>query len=105
MGDNTLYTKDYHYLPGISKPVLDNFNKLAKKLVSLYSLSSTSKIIDIGCNDGSLLNEFKKINVKKVLGIEPTNTYRHANKKGIKTINSFAIFCRILRLTSYPSSK
>ena len=89
VGDRTLYSKNYHYLPGISKAVVDNFKKLSFNLKKIYSLDKTSVVVDVGCNDGSLLNEFKNLGIKKVIGIEPTDTYKYANKKKNKTVNDF----------------
>ena len=34
---------------------------LAKKLIKLYSLNNSSKILDVGCGKGYLLYEIKKI--------------------------------------------
>ena len=89
VGDATLYSKNYHYLPGISKAVVDNFKKLSFNLKKIYNLNKNSVVVDVGCNDGSLLNEFQNLGIKKVVGIEPTDTYKYANKKKIKTINDF----------------
>ena len=65
VGDRTLYSKNYHYLPGISKAVIDNFKNLSFNLKKIYNLNKTSVVVDVGCNDGSLLNEFKNLNVPK----------------------------------------
>ena len=81
VGDKTLYSKNYHYLPGISKAVIDNFKQLSTKLTKIYNLDKSSIVADIGCNDGSLLYEFKKLGIKKVIGIEPTDTFKYAQKK------------------------
>ena len=90
VGDNKLYPKSYHYVPGITKDVLKNFESLSKSLISNYKVNKDKDlIIDLGCNDGSLLNQFKLKGCKKVLGIEPTDTIKLAKKKGIKTIQSF----------------
>ena len=87
--DRKLYKKNYHYRPGITKDVLKNFSEMSTKLVNLYKLNSKSIIADIGCNDGSLLNEFKKYKVKKLIGIEPTDTVRFAKKRKIKVVQNF----------------
>ena len=89
VGDKTLYSKNYHYLPGISKAVIENFKDLSFNLKKIYNLGDSSVVVDVGCNDGSLLNEFKNLGIKKVLGVEPTDTFKYANKKKIKTINDF----------------
>ena len=89
VGDQTLYSKNYHYLPGISKAVVENFKKLSFNLKSIYNLNKSSVVVDVGCNDGSLLNEFKNLNVTKIVGVEPTDTYKYAKRKKIKIINDF----------------
>ena len=54
-----------------------------------YSPAPNSLIVDIGSNDGVLLNFFKEDGFD-VLGIDPaTNLAVEANDSGIKTINSF----------------
>jgi SAM-dependent methyltransferase len=90
VGDNKLYPRNYHYVPGITKDVVDNFKKLSKFLILKYNIKyQNDLIVDIGCNDGSLLNEFKKNGCKKIVGIEPTDTIKIAKKKKIKTYQSF----------------
>lgn len=71
--------------PGLTSHFVNFANKVSKKL----KLKNNSKILDIGSNDGVLLNEFKK---KKqiVCGIEPAKRISDiANKNGINTYNSF----------------
>ena len=56
--------------------------------VKNYKFSKKPLAIDIGSNDGTLLEGFKNQGFK-VLGVEPTNIAKLANKKGIKTIQKF----------------
>jgi hypothetical protein len=88
-GDKKLYPKNYHYLPGISKQVIENFRDIANSVIKKYKPKKNDLIIDIGCNDGSLLNEFKKKGFKNLCGVEPTGTFKYAKKKGIFVYNSF----------------
>ena len=90
VGDNKLYPKSYHYVPGITKDVLNNFKELSNFLINTYNLDKNKDlIVDLGCNDGSLLYQFKKKGFKNILGIEPTDTIKLAKRKGIKTIQDF----------------
>ena len=89
VGDTTLYNKNYHYRPGISKTVENNLFDLASKLIELYKLKKNDLIVDLGCSDGTLLNSFKKLGFTNLVGVEPTNTYLFAKKKGIYTVNEF----------------
>ena len=86
--DKSLYSKNYHYRPGITKDVVNNFGTMSQKLVKLYNLNSKHIVADIGCNDGSLLKQFRKLGIKKTIGIEPTDTIRFA-KPEIKTVQDF----------------
>ena len=47
--DTKLYPSNYHYTPGISKQIRDNFNEFAKKTIDLYKLKRSDLILDIGC--------------------------------------------------------
>ncbi len=87
--DKKLYPNNYHYTPGISKQVRDNFNAFSKKTIDLYKLKKTDLILDIGCNDGSLLDEYRNFGFNNLFGIEPTNTAKIAISKGHKIIQDF----------------
>jgi 2-polyprenyl-3-methyl-5-hydroxy-6-metoxy-1,4-benzoquinol methylase len=89
VGDKILYPKNYHYIPGISKDVVDNFKKLSKFLKDKYKLQKNDLIVDVGCNDGSLLKTFRDIGITNVAGVEPTNTIRFAKEKKITSYKSF----------------
>ena len=90
VGDNKLYTKDYHYTPGITKDVVKNFDELSSSIIQLYNLDKKKDlIVDVGCNDGSLLKQFKEKGFQFTLGVDPTDTIKLAKKKGINTIQSF----------------
>ena len=89
VSDKKLYNKDYHYRPGISATVVNNLHNMALQLISLYSLKKNDLIVDLGCNDGTLLNAFKSLGFKNVAGVEPTNIYKFALKKRIPVINDF----------------
>jgi DNA-binding Lrp family transcriptional regulator len=90
VGDKNLYPKTYHYLPGITKDVVENFSRMSKFLIKKYDLNKEKDlIVDAGCNDGSLLKEFKNNGIKKTVGIDSTDTVYFARKKGITTIQDF----------------
>lgn len=88
-----LYKKNYHYRPGITRDVIANFRVMVDKISNLYNLNQKNIICDIGCNDGSLLEQFKKKGFKNIFGIEPTNTVLFCQKKKIKYVKDF---CNIL---------
>ena len=84
---------NYLYTSSTSKTFRDHFVNAAKKYVKEFNLNpKKSYILDIGSNDGIALKPFKKLNFKKILGIEPAkNLANLANKNKIKTFNGFLI--------------
>src|SRR5690349_8368801 len=52
--------KTYHYLSGASKPLIDHLDNLAKQCLQKFKLTKNSKVLDIGCNDGTFLKALKK---------------------------------------------
>jgi len=82
---------NYLYLSSTSKLFRKHFEKAAKKYIKEFKLSpKKTYIIDVGSNDGIGLKPFKKLNYKKLLGIEPAkNLAKIANKAKIKTYNGF----------------
>tara|TARA_B100000963_G_C22575489_1_gene648203 strand:+ start:390 stop:1574 length:1185 start_codon:yes stop_codon:yes gene_type:complete len=78
-----LMFEEYFYLSSVNKGLRDHFNKLAKKLKK-YNF-----VVDIGSNDGILLEPLKKNKVKGI-GIDPSfNVGKIANDKGLKTYIDF----------------
>lgn len=83
-----VYHPDYPYRSGITKELAQYQESMALSLVKKYNLGKDDLVIDVGSNDGTLLKGFKKGGVK-ILGIEPTNIAKIANKSGIKTVQAF----------------
>lgn len=77
-----LFPKNYHYRARFTNDVIigqrDLFSEIKKRYLSL----SGKKILDIGCNDGTLLDMFKKEKALTI-GIEPTNAFKDASSKHI----------------------
>lgn len=83
-----IFHKDYPYLSSTSKTSLDFYKKFSIKLKKRFNLKNKF-IVEVGSNDGYLLQFFKKKN-NKLLGVEPSNfPAKIANSKGIPTLNKF----------------
>lgn len=83
-----LFPKNYHYRARFTKDVLNGFKDIEKlSLVNLRDLKYKN-ILDIGCNDGSLLNLFKK-HKANTIGVEPTDAAIDARKSGHKIYQEF----------------
>ena len=84
-----LYQQDYPYESSLTKSGLDHFYEFALSVKNQFKLKSDDLVIDIGSNVGVLLDSFKSLGIK-VLGVDPAkNICKIANKRGIKTLNSF----------------
>lgn len=86
LDSNVCFPADYPYRPGISIPLREHLERLADDITLKNKLEPGSLVVDVGSNDGTLLSFFKNM---KVLGVEPTNMAKVANKDGIKTIQKF----------------
>lgn len=83
-----VFPASYPYRTGLTNMLIRNFYALADLLTKKYKLSSDDLIIDIGSNDGTLLQGFKEKGML-VLGIEPTDAAKIANKNGILTLQKY----------------
>ena len=81
-----MFPKNYHYRANLTRDVLDGMNNLVQDSEKILNGIKNKKILDIGCNDGSLLNFFKKKGAITI-GIEPTNACKHIKKH--KIYNNF----------------
>ena len=77
---NYLYGKDYGYRTGINKTMTLHVKKIVNILIKKSSLKKNDSVLDIGSNDGTLLN-FYPNNINKA-GIDPTiKKYKKMYKK------------------------
>jgi len=79
----------YLYFSSFSNAFLEHAESMAESLAGRFSLGSNSLVMEIGSNDGYLLNFFQQKGIP-VLGIEPAgNVARVAKEKGIPTMDVF----------------
>ncbi len=83
--------RDYHYLSSSSVALSSHYKKLVNDSVKKFKLKKGDTVLDIGCNDGVLINHY---NAKKynILGIEPSNAIDKIKNKKIKKIKKFFNF-------------
>jgi hypothetical protein len=68
---------EYLYVSGTSKTLRESFKQFAwRTLANVKYQDSRPRVLDIACNDGSLLNEFKKLGCE-VVGVDPAKNLRH----------------------------
>lgn len=82
--------KKYLYQTKTSLDLKEHFKDYAKSAIKLFKRKKNNlSVLDIGSNDGSLLNFFQRENCK-VIGIEPAkHIAKIANKNNIFTINAY----------------
>ncbi|ODS35519.1 methyltransferase [Candidatus Altiarchaeales archaeon WOR_SM1_SCG] len=83
-----LFPKTYHYRARFTSDVLNGMEELVSSCENQFGSLYHKKILDIGCNDGSLLNFFKDKGAITI-GIEPTDAYLDAIDEGHKVFNDF----------------
>lgn len=84
-----LYNDDYPYTTGTNRVGVEHFRQFAKETVERFKLGKDDLVVDIGSNDGTLLQGFKNAGCE-VLGIEPCKHLADmANQGGIFTLHKF----------------
>lgn len=79
-----MFPAEYPYTSSTTKILRENFAELYDECKNIVSLGPNDLILDIGSNDGNLLNNFKDNH--RVLGITPEDIGKIAIEKGIPTI-------------------
>ena len=83
-----MFNDKYPFFTGSSQAMKSHFQDYADFIKKKF-IANNSKIIEIGSNDGTFLNNFKDNNLEYV-GFEPSsNVAKIANQKGINTLNEF----------------
>ena len=80
---------EYAYFSAYSDSWLDHARQYVDTMSKRFSLSSASRVIEVGSNDGYLLQYFVAKNIP-VLGIDPAaNVAKAAEKRGVPTLVKF----------------
>jgi SAM-dependent methyltransferase len=83
-----LFPPTYHYRSRHTADVLDGMRQLVGACAEEAGDLNGRKILDIGCNDGSLLSIFAECGAS-TFGIEPTGAARDAIERGHTVVNDF----------------
>jgi hypothetical protein len=83
-----LFPPEYPYTSGTTKILRDNFAELQREATPLLGLRGTELVVDVGSNDGTLLQNFLSAG-HPVCGVEPTLMANLANQRGIRSIMRF----------------
>jgi len=84
-----MWGKQYWYKSGISTTIKEDLKDIVQKSEKLVKLNKGDIVVDIGCNDGTLLSFYQNKEIELV-GFEPSeNVAREASSKGFNVINNF----------------
>lgn len=83
-----LFSESYHYRSRFTADVISGMHELAGSVNAFLGGSTDGLILDIGCNDGSLLDVFNKIGYR-TCGVEPTGAIEDANSTNHILFNEY----------------
>jgi SAM-dependent methyltransferase len=84
-----IFSSNYAYYSSYSESWLQHCKEYTEMMINRFGFDNNSLVVEIGSNDGYLLQYFKHLNIP-VLGIEPaSNTAEQAKKIGIPTDIAF----------------
>jgi 2-polyprenyl-3-methyl-5-hydroxy-6-metoxy-1,4-benzoquinol methylase len=92
----------YWYRSGVNQTMRDNLADIAHMAEELARPKAGDLVLDIGCNDGTLLKSYRAKGLKK-LGIDPSNVVAHARAAGLEVVNDF--FSAAALRSAYPKQK
>lgn len=80
---------NHPYITGVNMPVLSHFDRMVADTLRKYPLRPNSLVLDIGANDGTLLERFRGA-AMRVIGIDPgKRTGELARAAGITVCEAF----------------
>jgi len=86
---SSLYTDNYGYRSGINQTMRSHLAQLVNNACQLASPSPDDIVIDIGCNDGTLLKSYNDRALIKI-GFDPVKKFaKYIEGTGIKFINAY----------------
>lgn len=83
-----LFPQTYHYRSRFTADVLNGMKGLVERCKQVFGDLSGKTVLDVGCNDGSLLGYFRDQGAKTI-GIEPTGAYVDAVAQGHRVYNDY----------------
>ena len=94
--------RSYFYRSGINQSMRDHLAGISKFAEDTVKLEAGDLVMDIGCNDGTLLKSYRVPGIKR-LGIDPSNMVEHARAAGLEVVNDF--FSEAALRSAYPVQK
>lgn len=87
----SMFHENYAFFSQSSKAMINHFAKMAKDMQDYYLQDHDPFVVELGSNDGILLQHFAEANIRH-LGVEPSsNVAKVARNNGVNTLCAF--FC------------
>jgi SAM-dependent methyltransferase len=83
-----LFPRSYHYRARFTADVLNGMKDLVLRTEEVFGSLAQKRVLDIGCNDGSLLDFFREKGATTI-GVEPTGAATDAAAKGHAVYDDF----------------
>ena len=84
-----MFHGNYAFFSSTSHYMKEHFKKFSNSVSELQALDKDSFVVEVGCNDGIMLQNFLSDNVP-CLGVEPSkNVAQVASNKGINVVTEF----------------
>ncbi len=84
-----MFHENYAFFSSTSNYMINHFNAFTSSVISLQNLNEKSFVVEVGCNDGIMLQNFLSHKIP-CLGIEPSeNVANIAMGKGVEVIKKF----------------
>jgi C-methyltransferase C-terminal domain/Putative zinc binding domain/Methyltransferase domain len=80
--------RSYWYRSGVNRTMTRNLHEIAAQAEEMVGLHPGDLVIDIGCNDGTLLDGYSAPSLK-YLGFDPSDVSRYAVEKGYEVVRDF----------------
>ncbi len=80
--------RSYWYRSGVNRTMTSNLHEIAAQAEEMVGLHPGDLVIDIGCNDGTLLDGYGASDLK-YLGFDPSDVGRYAVAKGYDVVRDF----------------
>lgn len=84
-----MYGSNYGYRSGLNRSMVEHLTNKVRYLENLVNLNQEDTVLDIGSNDGTLLNSYSNAFNRRI-GIDPTSKkFREFYKDGIVIVSDF----------------
>lgn len=84
-----LYGDNYGYRSGLNSSMIEHLEKISYRLLNKINIEENDIFLDIGSNDGTLLNSIGESKITRI-GIDPTaNKFKEYYKEGTVIVSDF----------------